>query len=104
MRRPLLHLLLLIALVFQGVVAVGAPLADDAQEQHCAGHDESKQECACCPAGTAAMSCTAQCTVCQAPTVMLTPSRCASYGVLTVYIEPAFAGLTYVPLVPPPIV
>lgn len=105
MRRHILNLLLFVALVFQGMVAVGGGFAaDHEQEQHCAGHEAPQKDCACCPDGaTGSMSCTAQCSVSQAGIVMFAPTRFVSYSTSTAYIEPAFAGPNYVPLVPPPI-
>jgi len=105
MRRPILNMLLFVALILQGVVAVGGGVpADHGQEQHCAGHDAMQKDCACCPEGTAAsMNCTAQCSVSQAPIVMLAPVRITSYSMSATYVAPAFAAPNYAPLVPPPI-
>ena len=104
MRRPILNLLLFIALVFQGVVAVGGVPADHEQEQHCAGHEVPQKDCACCPDGLAAIvSCTAQCSVAQAPIVMLQLARFASACPNPEYVQAAFVSPNYAPLVPPPI-
>jgi len=106
MRRHVFHLMLFLALILQGVVAVGGDLSlAHGQEQHCAGHDTFQKDCACCPDGaTMGMSCTVQCTVAQASFVFVTPVRLASYSTSNALIQPAFAGPNYVPLVPPPIV
>lgn len=106
MRRHVLHLMLFLALILQGVVAVGGDLSmDHGQEQHCAGHDTFQKDCACCPDGaTMGMSCTVQCTVAQASFVFVTPVRLASFSTSDAFIQPALAGPNYVPLVPPPIV
>lgn len=106
MRRHVLHLMLFLALILQGVVAVGGGVsADHGQEQHCAGHDTFQKDCACCPDGsTMSMSCTTQCTVSQVAFVVLAPVRLASYSTRVVFDQPAIAGPNYVPLVPPPIV
>lgn len=104
MRRHVFNLMLFIALILQGVVAVGGGMpVDHGQEQHCAGHDAST-DCACCPDGAmASMGCTAQCTVSQAPVVVFAPVRVASYSASIPFAQPAFAGPNYAPLVPPPI-
>lgn len=105
MRRHLCNLLVFIALVFQGVVAVGGDVFVDAgQEQHCAGHDAPQKDCPCCPEGSAAgMNCTVQCSVSQAPVVVPMPVRVASYSMETAFSQRISAGPDYVPLVPPPI-
>jgi hypothetical protein len=105
MRHCVLHLLLFIALVFQGVAAVAGAPADRGQEQHCAGHDAAQNDCACCPEGLgASMSCTAQCSVSQAPFAYLIPVRLVSYSTVTAYVQRTFAGPNDAPLIPPPIV
>lgn len=105
MRRHVFHWMLFIALILQGVVAVGAGMpADHGQEQHCAGHEVMQKDCACCPDGAmAGMSCTAQCTVSQAFLVVATPVRLASYSTNFSFVQPDFAALSYAPWVPPPI-
>jgi hypothetical protein len=106
MRRHIFNLLLFVALILQGVAAVGGGMpADHGQEQHCAGHEAMQADCPCCPdGGAASMNCTVQCTVSQAPLVLLTPVRLASYSTSTLFIQPVFVGPSYAPLVPPPIV
>lgn len=108
MRSYALQLMLVIALIFQGAVAVGGGLpSGHEQQQHCAGHDMNQPEaaqCACCPDGMAAgMSCTAQCSVSQAPLVTFAPVRVAGYSTPLVFAAPALAQADYPPLVPPPI-
>jgi hypothetical protein len=105
MRRLAFNLMLVIALLLQGVVAVGGSVsADHGQEQHCAGHDVAAKDCACCPdGGTASMSCTTQCSAIQAPQVILAPVRLAIASTLPTSVPPVFAGPNYAPLVPPPI-
>lgn len=83
MNRPILNVLLLLALIFQSVVAVGAgtPSAEGA-EQHCLGHELQQNDCACCADGSAMNAgCTVQCSVSQAPVVMLLPVRIAGDSV-----------------------
>lgn len=105
MRRHVLNLLLFVALILQGVVAVGGGVsADHGQEQHCAGHDTFQKDCACCPDGAgASMNCTVQCSVSQASFVVFAPVRVASYSTSILFAQPAVASPDYVPLVPPPI-
>jgi hypothetical protein len=105
MRRHVFHLMLFIALILQGVVAVGGGVsADHGQEQHCAGHDTLQKDCACCPDGAATgMSCTVQCTVAQASFGFIAPVRLASYSTSNSFSQLALASPNYVPLVPPPI-
>lgn len=105
MRRLAFNLMLFIALLLQGVVAVGGSVSvDHGQEQHCAGHDSATKDCACCPdGGTASMSCTTQCSAIQAPQVVLAPVRLAIASTLLTFVPPVFAGPNYAPLVPPPI-
>ena len=54
MRRPVL-ILLFCALIFQGVVTASADVAQS-QMQHCAGHDMSQENCACCTDGLAMLA------------------------------------------------
>lgn len=104
MHRRVLSLLMFCALLLQGVAAVGAIPMDHGTQQHCAGHDMAQKDCVCCPGGlTTSMSCTAQCSVSQAPVVMVEPVRFATYSTSIAFVQPAFAGPDYVPLVPPPI-
>lgn len=103
MRRCAIHLLLLIGLLLQGAVAVGYGMPYEEQQQHCAGH-YSEESCDCCPDGTmGSMSCTAQCSVAQAPTVMLTVERVPSFGSGIPFEQASIPSPAYAPLVPPPI-
>jgi hypothetical protein len=106
MRRHFLNVLLLLALVFQGVVAVGGDLgADPGAEQHCAGHAAEPGNCVCCPEGSAMnAACTVQCSVCQAPVSMFMPARVPSSSLHPSPAERAIRSACYVPLNPPPIV
>lgn len=105
MRQHVFHWMLLIALILQGVVAVGAGVpVDHGQEQHCAGHEVMQEHCACCPdGGMTGMSCTVQCTVSQAFLAVAIPVRLAGYSTNISFAQPDFAGPSYAPLVPPPI-
>ena len=103
MRRFALNVLLLLSLLLQGVVAVGAGMPHDEQQQHCIGH-YSDASCACCPDGVAnSMSCTVQCSVSQAPIVMLTLDRVVSHSTRIDFIQTNLPDPAYAPLVPPPI-
>lgn len=103
MRRFALHVLILLGLLLQGVVAVGAGMPHEEQQQHCAGH-YSDENCACCPDGaTSSMSCTVQCSVSQAPIVTLTLDRVVSYSTRIAFAEASISNPAYAPLVPPPI-
>jgi hypothetical protein len=103
MRRFAFHVLLLLSLLLQGVVAVGAGLPHEEQQQHCIGH-YSDATCACCPDGGAnSMSCTVQCSVSQAPIVMLTLERVVSHSTRIDFIQAHLPSPAYAPLVPPPI-
>lgn len=105
MNRPILNILLLLALIFQSVVAVGAgtPSAEGA-EQHCLGHELEQNDCACCADGGAMNAgCTVQCSVSQAPIVMLLPVRLAGGSVCISTASRAFQNPAYAPLIPPPI-
>lgn len=101
MCRFTLYVLLLLGLLLQGVVAVGAGTAD-ADQQHCAGH-YSDEACACCPDGADSMSCTVQCSVSQAPIAMLTVCRVASYSTCPSVAQASISSPAYTPLIPPPI-
>lgn len=104
MRRNILQLLLLIALVLQGAVAVGGTYVDEEPQHHCAGHDSNGADCTCCPDGAPGdTSCTVQCSVSQAPLIIATPVRVVSYSMLIALFEDAAADRNYLPLVPPPI-
>ena len=99
MRPNILRILLLFALVFQGIVAVGADVFPDRDvPEHCAGHDSAPGDCVCCPEGGAMNAgCSVQCSATQAPAVMTTQSLCISP------VQHAIHSATYVPLNPPPI-
>ncbi|HKU14330.1 MAG TPA: hypothetical protein VJQ52_08025 [Steroidobacteraceae bacterium] len=104
MHRHVLSLLMFFALFLQGVAAVGGVSMDHGMPQHCAGHDMAQKDCVCCPDGlTTSMSCTAQCSVSQAPVVMIEPVRLVTCSTSSAFVQPAFAGPDYAPLVPPPI-
>jgi hypothetical protein len=105
MQRRVLSLLMFCALLLQGFVAVGGDMpVEHGMQQHCAGHDMAQKDCACCPDGlTTSMSCTAQCSVSQAPVVMIEPVRFVAYSTSIAFVQAAFAGPDYAPLVPPPI-
>lgn len=64
----------------------------------------AQKDCVCCPdGGITGMSCTAQCSVSQAPVLMVEPVRFATYSTSIAFVQTAFASPNYVPLVPPPI-
>ncbi len=105
MRRTAVHLLVILALLFQGVISVGADFsrADHQSQQHCAGHDTSSQDCACCPEGVADANCTAQCSVLQVPEAIQAPTR---LELLSKSVHPPEASVRsrfYTPIDPPPI-
>jgi hypothetical protein len=106
MRRHAIHLLLILALVFQGVVAVAAdtlPFAD-AQQQHCADHDAQQAGCPCCPdMGVMGGTCTVQCSVSQALVAMLMPLRVTAHSALVSFADQSVRTRSYAPPVPPPI-
>jgi hypothetical protein len=105
MRRTAVHVLIILAMLFQGVVSVGADFSTPNHEsqQHCAGHDMSSQDCACCPEGVADANCTVQCSVLQVPEVMQAPTRLElrsnSIDVPSACVRSRF----YTPIDPPPI-
>lgn len=105
MRRIVVHVLLVLALMFQGAIGVGADFSVQAHEsqQHCAGHDMSTQDCACCPEGIAGSNCTVQCSVLQVPEVMQAPMRLELRGDRIPMPEAAVRSRFYTPLDPPPI-
>jgi hypothetical protein len=105
MRRTAVHLLIILALLFQGVVGVGADFstADHQSQQHCAGHDMSSQECACCPEGVADANCTVQCSVLQVPEVLHAPMRFELLSNSVTIPEACVRSRFYTPLDPPPI-
>ena len=105
MRRHILNLLLIVTLVLQGIVAVGADaLHDEAQEQHCVGDDAQSEDCACCADGQAlGAACTVQCSVSQAAIAMIMPARIATHGTVSWFLERSIQDPSYTPLVPPPI-
>jgi hypothetical protein len=105
MRRAAVHVLVILALLFQGVVSVGADIsaADHQSQQHCAGHDMSAQDCACCPGGVADTNCTVQCSVLQASEVMQTPTRLELRSNSIDLPEASVRSRFYAPIDPPPI-
>ena len=105
MRRAAVHVLVILALLFQGVVSVGADFsaADHQSQQHCAGHDMSSQDCACCPEGVADANCTVQCSVLQAPEMAQAPTRLELCSDSIDVPEAAIRSRFYTPIDPPPI-
>lgn len=103
MRRFAFHVLLLLCMLMQGAIVVGADFGHEDSQQHCAGH-HAEQDCACCPDGAAdSMSCTVQCSVSQAPIVLITLDRVVSHSTRVAFIQTTLANPAYAPLVPPPI-
>ena len=106
MRRLVAYLLLTLALVFQGAVAVGANVVpESAPMEHCAGHDKSDKDCTCCPDGAMMnLGCAVQCSAAQqAPVAVTVPIRIETS---TQHGSPAQLTLRnpfYLPLIPPPI-
>ncbi|WP_116810668.1 hypothetical protein [Steroidobacter cummioxidans] len=106
MHRLLAYLLLTLALVFQGAIAVGASvMPESAPMEHCAGHDMSDKDCKCCPDGAMmSIGCAVQCSVAQqAPVSVIVPIRIETS---TQHNPPAQLMLRnpfYLPLIPPPI-
>jgi hypothetical protein len=105
MRRTALHALLIVALMIQGVVSIGADFSASNHEaqQHCAGHDMSSQDCACCPEGMADTNCTVQCSVLQVPEMVEAPAR---FELRSHYVKAPEASVRsrfYTPIDPPPI-
>jgi hypothetical protein len=105
MRRAAVHALVILALFFQGVVSVGADFssADHQSQQHCAGHDMSAQDCACCPEGVADTNCTVQCSVLQVPEVIPAPARLELRSDSINMPEASVRSRFYTPIDPPPI-
>jgi hypothetical protein len=98
--------LLVLALLLQGVVAVGAEIyADDHAQQHCAMEDGSApEECPCCPDGEPmGAGCTVQCSASQAPVLMILPARAALGGERPPRAARTIRNPSYLPLIPPPI-
>jgi hypothetical protein len=108
MIRPILNIVMVVLLVLQGMTLAAAdvmPQADDMQSmEHCAGHEKSGSECACCgDSEMMGINCAAQCSVAVSiPTTLLTfaverdvnhPRPAASW----------MSGPSYSPLNPPPI-
>ena len=104
MRRPLLHLLLMFVLIFQGVAA-SAPVmpVDFAKQTHCAGHDMQQDHCPCCPDGMIGAGCTAQCSVANVSVPVILPVQVPATSAVTVFADRVFQNPHYVPLIPPPI-
>jgi hypothetical protein len=108
MFRPVLNIVMVVVLVLQGMALAAAdvmPRAHDMQStEHCAGHEQSASECACCgDSQMMGINCAAQCSVAVSiSTTLLTfdversmerPTGVASWN----------AGPSYSPLNPPPI-
>jgi hypothetical protein len=105
MRRSIFNLLLTLALIFQGVVVVGADaFFADGAEQHCAGHDTSVETCVCCPEGGAMNAgCTVQCSAAHSSVAMILPVRIAEQSIYVSSEPLASDNPSYAPLIPPPI-
>jgi hypothetical protein len=105
MRHAVLHLLCLIALVLQGSAAAGASLTlETPAEQHCPEHSSVQENCDCCPDGeTMGLSCSAQCSVSQAPVALNLPGHVAMHRELMPAAQRFIRNPAYTPLTPPPI-
>lgn len=105
MRRAAVHVLVILALLFQGMMSVGADFSapDHESQQHCAGHDMSAQDCACCPEGVADTNCTVQCSVLQVPEAVQAPMRLELRSNSIDLPEASIRSRFYTPIDPPPI-
>lgn len=96
----------LLMLVLQGVAQASAVhIADDATEQHCAGHEADRSNCDCCPDGALAShsGCATLCSV-----VATLPSSSAYIPRIEANPPADFVAIrridpAYLPLTPPPI-
>lgn len=105
MARRILICVLMVMLNLQGITQVRAAVQSDlAMQEHCAGHDMSKEDCSCCPDEPAmGVGCSSLCSVTAAlPALSFTLPRPMSpeQHVLVVLETPSPA---YLPLNPPPI-
>lgn len=106
MRRLLPYLLLMIALVFQTTISVGAVAMEDASPmEHCAGHVAADEDCTCCPEGAMAMtSCAVQCSsVQQAPATIIFAVNATPQSADDAFVQRSIRDPAYTPLIPPPI-
>lgn len=106
MRRLLPHLLLMLALVFQGAIAFGAvAMADAAPMEHCAGHTSPDASCACCPDGAmGSVGCATQCAnLQQAPALLPLIASHPSSSPAIAFVPRLISNPAYAPLIPPPI-
>lgn len=104
MLRTALHILIVIALALQGIVAVGADFAPEQEtQQHCQGHDAETQDCACCPEGATTTSCAVQCSALQSPIMWHIPESPAVQRAHIPARETLIQSRFYTPLNPPPI-
>jgi hypothetical protein len=98
--------LLVLALLLQAAVAVGAEISSGAHaQQHCPMDDDAAHEgCPCCDApGQMGAGCTVQCSTSQAPVLMMAPTRAAVAGERAPLTDRAIRNPSYAPLIPPPI-
>jgi hypothetical protein len=105
MLRNLLNACVLVMLILQGVAQAGVDVQPHSSSVHCADHDPAKTDCPCCGdnwlglAGSCATSCAASVATSQ-QTFDVPPALPQSHQRAAFRWQP---GLTYEPLIPPPI-
>jgi hypothetical protein len=98
--------LLVLALLLQGAVAVGAEIyPDEHAQQHCPmDHHGASDDCSCCDdAGQMGAGCTVQCSTSQAPVLMIAPAHVAAESERPPLAVRTIRNPSYTPLIPPPI-
>jgi hypothetical protein len=105
MLRTLINASVLVMLILQGVAQASIDVQPHSSSVHCADHDPAKTDCPCCGdnwlglAGSCATSCAASVSTAQqsfeVPAALPQSHQAAAF-----HWQP---GLTYQPLIPPPI-
>jgi hypothetical protein len=105
MLRNLINACVLVMLILQGIAQAGVDVQPHSSSVHCADHDPAKTDCPCCGdnwlglAGSCATSCAASVATAQ-QTFDVRPALPQSHQRAAFHWQP---GLTYEPLIPPPI-